>query len=411
MTLGLLLGVLSCSHEVQLFVPTRPDASTARDAGADAGPLAADAALGSDGATQDASLPPQQSGLSLSAGSVHACVVVSGKLACWGNGDNGKLGLGDVLQRDAPTRIDPADDWMSVCASEEHTCALKKDQSVHCWGQNGHGELGLGDFVTRDRPTPIPALRAVRLACGGYNTCALTSAEALYCWGDNFEGKLGQGDPFDSGDIPTPTRVAAPTSFREVAVGQGHVCAIARDGSLSCWGRNTDGQLGTEGTEQQLRSPAAVTPERAYRQVAAGQRHTCAIDVSGRLWCWGTDSEGSLGLGVPPETLRRTPQLVDDRITFEDVDVEWFHSCAVSGDGRTRCWGRNLEGQLGVGDQAARSVPTEVAGEGLEQVVVGRFYSCGAQDEHVWCWGEGEQGQLGTGATQRSNVPAAVALP
>src|SRR5687767_7006035 len=86
------------------------------------------------------------------------------------------------------------------------------------------------------------------------------------------------------------------------------------------------------------------------------------------------------------------------------------HSCAIA-MGAARCWGRNVEGQLGNGTfGGAQEAPVVVRGPRLEQVSAGGFHSCGLDSDGVaYCWGDNSRGALGTGNRVSSAEPVAVA--
>jgi hypothetical protein len=108
------------------------------------------------------------------------------------------------------------------------------------------------------------------------------------------------------------------------------------------------------------------------------------------------------------------------------VSLDTFHACGVDADNRLYCWGRNIEGQLGTGDNDDRLVPTPIdviasvtaSATGVRQVVVGRFSSCAVTTgDRIYCTGENNAGQLGLGLrlsdadAARRNAFTEVAFP
>ena len=118
-------------------------------------------------------------------------------------------------------------------------------------------------------------------------------------------------------------------------------------------------------------------------------------------------------LGVPPESSPvAAPRQVGTDADWAQISIEAFSACGVKTDGSLWCWGRNAEGQLGVGDINDRYAPTEVMpGASFRAASVGRFHACATEsDGTVVCMGENSNGQLGLGDTTRRNIPTAVDL-
>ena len=129
-----------------------------------------------------------------------------------------------------------------------HTCAILDDGNASCWGWDGDGQLG-DDTLLTDKPTPtrvaLPAgQKAVALSVGTYHTCAILDDGNASCWGRDSDGQLGNDAPFAR--MPTPTMVALPAGRKAVAISAGavHTCMILDDGSTGCWGSDGDMQLG-----------------------------------------------------------------------------------------------------------------------------------------------------------------------
>jgi alpha-tubulin suppressor-like RCC1 family protein len=201
-----------------------------------------------------------------------------------------------------------------------------------------------------------------------------------------------------------------------VAAGQGQACGIQASGSLWCWGRNSDGELGLgPGAPIQVRTPTRVGSDETWVSLDLGQDATCAVKNDGTLWCWGADTFGKLGAPVDPDASPPrfvVPTQMGSDADWAQVSVDVFHACAVKLGGTLWCWGRNAEGQLGVGDITDRATPTQVGSAAhWSSVSVGRFHTCAEEIDHsVWCTGENVAGQLGTGDTARRNTFTAVAL-
>lgn len=428
--LGALSIVLaSCNSELQVlepFVPVempQPDAQVL-DAGDAALPFDAqvlpDAELGMRDASDGDAAVLSDSGLPrVGPRSINAfaqtCMTLDGTLSCWGEDERGQVGVAGSAAQPRPVIIS-GDSFVEACAGERHSCALRSDGAALCWGSNSRGELGVGDFASRELPTELSSRRFRAIACGGFNTCALTLRGELFCWGENSEGKLGQGDPPPEmpGTMPnmaSPVSVGGELRFSQVSVGQGHVCAVSNAGGLYCWGRNNRGQIGVSDTRSQYRAPTRVAEGTAFTHAAAGQRHSCAIDVEGKLLCWGENTEGLLGLTTDVEVVR-LPTVLGASSDYVEVKTNWFHSCALKKSGTLVCWGRNEEGQLGLSDTMTRTTPTRVGPEfSWLTFAVGQFHSCAFDEEGPSCWGENLVGQLGVGDMARRYLPSRVALP
>ena len=142
-------------------------------------------------------------------------------------------------------------------------------------------------------PATVPS-SWVSVAAGGTQTCGILTDGSLWCWGDNYDGQLGDGTQLNR---TTPVPVAGDATWAQVDTGGQHTCGIRTDGSLWCWGDNTFGQVGdgTSGTSYLYHQPVRVGTDTDWSTVATGYYHTCGIHTDGSLWCWGENSQGQLG--------------------------------------------------------------------------------------------------------------------
>jgi alpha-tubulin suppressor-like RCC1 family protein len=189
------------------------------------------------------------------------------------------------------------------------------------------------------------------LELGGNFGCIVQSG-ALSCWGQNNRGQIAT-DPMVAPTMPTPT-VMPVDDVSAVALGRTHTCALTNAGTIACWGRGTEGQLGDGLGVDAFAVVAVVWPPEAGVPIAieSGDQHTCAIDDGGALWCWGSNAQGQLMLepdmnGFDDYTL--VPVRVDVGVGVVAVTGGVTHTCALTEDARVLCWGTNTSGQIGDG--------------------------------------------------------------
>src|SRR5437870_1241152 len=263
--------------------------------------------------------------------------------------------------------------------------------------------------------TASGALTPTAVAAGGYHSCALLGDGTVRCWGRNVDGQLGDGTVANPATGPpgssTPVQVSGITGAAAVIAGGYHTCALLADGTAWCWGRSDDGQLGN-GARASASTPVPVTNLTGVTAMTAGFYHTCALLPNGPVWCWGRNDEGQLGDGT---TLGRPAPVQVAGITGAlAVSGGYHHTCALLSDGTVLCWGRNLEGQLGDGTTTSSSTPVRVGGiTGAVAVSAGILHTCALlANGTVKCWGavgpNNDFGQLGNGATTGSSTPVTV---
>jgi alpha-tubulin suppressor-like RCC1 family protein len=319
--------------------------------------------------------------------------------------------------RDEPTAPDSDPDLALAAASAplpfrevsggiDHTCGITTDNRAYCWGSNGWGQLGDGTRENRSRPVAVAGgLRFHQVSAGGWDhTCGVTTDFKLYCWGSG--GNLGDGTTNPS-SIPVPAAGARP--YLQVDAGIGHTCAIgSTDRHVYCWGGNNAGQLGN-GTNTGSTRPVPVADTRRFRQVAAGDAHTCGVTMAGAVLCWGSDSHGQIGDGATRQN-RPVPTRIASARQFNQISAFWSFSCALAIDGRAFCWGEG-GGGLGDGSTVDRYEPRAVAGGiSFVQIATGSAHTCARTSANqLYCWGNNVWGQHGNGTTEFSSRPVIAA--
>jgi hypothetical protein len=132
----------------------------------------------------------------------------------------------------------------------------------------------------------------VTLVVGNGHACGLTRSGTAYCWGENLSGQLGLGTLSEM--EPQPRAVAGGLSFTTLVAGDAFTCGLTTDQRMYCWGDNTLGQLGIDSTTTRS-IPTPVATRELIATIAAGYQHACATTTSGTTYCWGADDTGQLG--------------------------------------------------------------------------------------------------------------------
>ncbi|MFP3915944.1 MAG: RCC1 domain-containing protein, partial [Actinomycetota bacterium] len=219
----------------------------------------------------------------------------------------------------------------------------------------------LGDGSTDPSPLPVRAddstMASARvLSTGATHTYAIGSSDdRAYCWGAT-ELVGGMGVPGE--DQLTPV-VAFDISMGDVAAlsaGRDHTCAADVDGDAWCWGSNDRGQLGNGGSGTESLTPEETDPISGdLDQVSSGLLHTCGV-ASGIVWCWGEPGSGRLGNGMSSDGTSPAAAVSGG----VKVVGGGAHTCLLTDDGGVWCTGFNGSGQLGIGTHDNRSIFTAV---------------------------------------------------
>ena len=402
----------------------------------------------------------------LALGASHSCAVRDGTmLSCWGSNSQGQLGVGTVgyfstEQRKVNTHIEAA----MVSAGYNHSCMLHKDLVtpnngnggirangyVSCWGSNDNEQFNDLYYITYDYLKTVEGVYdAVAVSAGGNHACALNGDGTVICWGNNSSNQLGR----IIGDLGSTraTLVADITDAISVDAGGSHTCAVLTDKTISCWGSNSTGQLGSgEGNKNSTSArPVRVIGIADAASVSAGARHSCALHENGSISCWGkngplgTDLESNpvtassdqinfttqsdsatqkqhLALAAeqpsltrqidtpaptlpPPLVFTSEPIAVPDITGAIAVSAGSSHTCALLRDNTVACWGRNRYGQLGngnSGNDTDTTQPVKVAGiDDAIAISAGTGNTCALhKDISISCWGQNYLGESGWSA-------------
>jgi alpha-tubulin suppressor-like RCC1 family protein len=357
---------------------------------------------------------------------------------------------------DAPSPLGAKHRVLELSLWGNHPCAILEDHAVKCWGVNDSGQLGLGDVASRgDRPGQMganlpsidlgPGRFALDVSAGTFSTCAILDDHSLRCWGG---GVLGLGPPYSRGSRPgqmgaslPPVNLGEGRSTLAVSSRSNHTCALLDNRAVKCWGENGNGQLGLGDTKARGVSPAEMgnaLPQvdlgvgRSALAIATGSVQSCALLDNRTVKCWGAkmvngvsdkdnvgDKPGQMGDLLPPVDLGPGRSALS-------IAAGSMHTCALLDSHHVKCWGRNGQGELGVGDKKDRGNGADDMGAHLPEVDLGPgrtavsisagyYHTCAVLDDHsLKCWGKNTTGELGLGdTTTRGDAPGQMgaALP
>jgi alpha-tubulin suppressor-like RCC1 family protein len=274
------------------------------------------------------------------------------------------------------------------------------------------------------------------IAVGANNACVILEDATLHCWGGNNKGQLadgttnssaepiqidfdspcaGHGETWGPGIGPPPEDCDREVLAVDVGGEGGHICAILDNGSIPCWGGNSQGQLG-DGTTTDRNSPIFVDlgafkyPTKVSTGGEGGK--TCVLFNQGSVYCWGYDGRVDHDQGYY-HTKNHIPTRVELDLPAIDIDAGADFACALLENHSVACWGNNIRGQVGSGDSSDWIYdPAYVAlpnGRTAISISTGYDHACAVLDDlKLVCWGGNTEGQLGDGTYQSSNLPVYV---
>ena len=207
-----------------------------------------------------------------------------------------------------------------------------------------------------------------------------TGMDEIRCQTDRFDASSvpadfdrdGICDRFDSkNDLP---RVGESSV---ITVGEDHACAILADSSVSCWGKNDLDQLGdssTTGPKSAWAVSVDLPADFEAIDIDAGQDHTCAVGHDGDVYCWGSNSDGQLGIGTTVSSSLPSMAQLPAGVRALSVSAGSSHTCITTQSGDVYCWGNGADSQTG---ESLVAVPNAVFTESWESTPSSEWVSSG----------------------------------
>lgn len=240
-------------------------------------------------------------------------------------------------------------------------------------------------------------LHAIQVTISAATYCAILPDQRPVCWGDNRHGQLGTGDTVRRSK---PTRVAGLAAVQEIRTSAWHTCARDLSGDVWCWGTNWFGEGGRDATQPFQTSPVRVAGAEGAVSLSLSadfyRPFTCAVLSASGAVCWGYNHEGQLGTGdsVSSSSPRQVVGSAGFKTVYSGGDGR---SCALDAGGEAWCWGEVYRGPPPPRPSTMSLTPTPpVPGHQYSALAVGAYSVCGIQlDGMASCWGL-NHGSLGT---------------
>jgi len=235
---------------------------------------------------------------------------------------------------------------------------------------------------------------AVDVAAGGAHTCAIHGSGEVSCWGRNSQGQVGKGGPsapesFETKPVPALGLVA----IKALASRSEHGCALGKDGKVRCWGDNFRGQIGNGTKTNDAWSPTLALGLDAVDQIATGRDFSLALRSNGELWGWGHG--GYYKLLDPTISNAAKPKQIGKAYGVKGIKgmcAGGKFACAIWPDNSVKCWGQGGAGEIGGGkykyNYQAKQPEAVLNIKGIVELACGDSHVCAREaNGTVWCWG------------------------
>ena len=353
----------------------------------------------------------------------------------WGTGNDGQLGVyfvqgGKTTSFSVPTPQNVVGlngkNVVDVSCGINHSAAVTESGQVYTWGKNNYGQLGLGDDVDGESmmifPELVEGLKGVKItsvSCGHFHTAALSDDGHVFTWGwggswMNGAGALGQGDKKSRSE---PQLVEALVDdgvvVKEIDCGKAHMLARSEDGTVWSWGKGEYGRLGNGGSSDQLLpEPVDLLLDiGACTQLACGSSFSLALMEDGKIFAWGRNEQGQLGIGgsmsMDVYAMEDFPVEIEGDLNGKEVlsvSAGFGQALATTADGELYQWGMGqwLAPRLVLFEDGKPRVVDADCGE--------KFNVAVTDDGEVYSWGKGffQKAALGHDNQKTQKFPARI---
>jgi alpha-tubulin suppressor-like RCC1 family protein len=294
-----------------------------------------------------------------------------------------------------------------IAAGEQHCVVLCENGTVYTWGRNDAGQLGNGTIVNSSTPVAVPISGVTDVAAGKNFCVVLKNDGTVWTWGSNnaYSAALPPNITFTT----APTKIAGLANITKISAGTGvHSLVLKNDGTVWAWGNNDYGQLGFSTLTSGTNTPAQVIGLSNIVDIFAGFETSFALKSDGSLWAWGRNSDGELGLGTNNYN-NQTPVQLTATTGFISISSVARSTLGLKSDGTVWGWGFNNNGTGVFGSNLPNSnTPTQImAIASVTNISFGAGSFFIKNDGTFWNVGW----QIGSPPGTYSNAPVQISLP
>jgi len=294
-----------------------------------------------------------------------------GNIYSWGLNNYGQLGNGtndndsNLVLVNKPTGVTS---WKAISAGAFFNLAIGNDGNVYAWGYNNFGQLGNGTTTNANTPglVNLPSgVTATKISAAANSSMAAGSDGNLYVWGRNVNGQLGLGNTTDQ-HSPVTTTLPTGVTVQYLASGAFTNSILGSDGNIYGAGSNANGQIGDGTTTQRTTFKLANKPNNvtSWDTLVCGASFTLAVGNNDTLYAWGFGGTGEMGNGIINKNNTSAIAVnLPAGINPISIAAGHNHGLAMGNDFKVYAWGKNTEGELGLNDtSSAVTLPDTVTG-------------------------------------------------
>jgi alpha-tubulin suppressor-like RCC1 family protein len=294
--------------------------------------------------------------------------------------------------------------------------SMYRNYNIISFGSNKFGQLGLNTKEVRTinpqwetkqilsdklgypenlyNPTIIPK-KFKFIACGQLYTMMIDLQDDVWVCGENEYGQLGLAET----KIRCESQRLGNMKAKSISCGYAHTMIIDMDDNIWGMGYNKYGQLGL-GDIENRNVPVLMSwnpgNQNKVKDVKCGEYHTIILDLNNNIWSFGRNLNGQLGLGDTKSRIIPT-QINTFKLIPKSICCGGFHSFIVDSNDNIWTFGNNIFGQLGLGDIEDRHTLTLLSIK-IKQIACGGFHTVIISlHDDVWVFGNNQYGQLGLG--------------